>query len=109
MKGMRPTPSYPEAAAQSQSSSVRSAIVGKTIASGGRCRLDVLVYVEDVVWVIARLDLRQPVVVAAVGRADAILTLVHHEVDVRAAGRVGMGRVPVVDAPLAYRRRVGRV
>ena len=52
--------------------------------SGGQ---DVLVDVEEVVGVVATLDLGEPFVVAAVGRLDPVLPLVHHEVDVRAAGR----------------------
>ena len=49
-------------------------------------RLDVLVYAEDVVGVVLRLDAREAVVVLAVGGADALLAFLHHEVDVRAPG-----------------------
>ena len=49
------------------------------------------------------LDLRQPVVVVAVGRLHPLLALVHHEVDVGAAGRVRVGCVPVADRPVGDR------
>src|SRR5690349_6751168 len=71
--------------------------------------MNVLVDVEDVVWVVLRLDTRQAVVVVAVGGADAFLSFLHHEVDVCAAGGVGMGRVPVADAPVAHCAGVGWV
>ena len=47
--------------------------------------LDVLVDAEDVVGVVAALDLSEPVVVAAVGGLDPVLALVHQEVDVSPA------------------------
>ena len=55
----------------------------RIVPAGG---LDVLVDMEGVVRVVAVLDLGEPVVVAAVGRFDAVLALVHQEVDVGAAG-----------------------
>ena len=63
-------------------------------ALGGRW--DVLVDVEQVVRVVALLDLRQPVVIAAVRRPDPLLTLVfHHHVDVGAASRCGVQLFPI--------------
>src|ERR671915_387133 len=53
-----------------------------------RAGLDVLVHVEDVVRVVARLDLREPLVVVGVRGPHPALPLVHHEVDVGAAGGV---------------------
>ena len=51
----------------------------------------------------------EPVVVAAVGSPNAILTLVHHHVHVGAAGRIRVQRLEVVDAPPADELRVRRV
>ena len=70
------------------------------------CRHDVLVDVEHVVGVESLLHRRQPVVVAEVRRADPVGSLVHHEVDVRAAGRRRVQRLPVVPRP--GRDRVAR-
>ena len=67
--------------------------------SGGR--QDVLVDPEHVVRVVRRLDLREAGVVRAVGRLHARLALVHHEVDVGAARRVRVQRLPVADRPVA--------
>ena len=67
-------------------SSCTSAAAGVGLRVGPAGGLDVLVDVEGVVWVVAVLDLGEPVVVAAVGRFDPVLALVHQEVDVGAAG-----------------------
>jgi len=40
--------------------------------------------------VVFLLDLGQPLVVVAIARLDPFLALVHHEVDVGAAGRLGL-------------------
>src|SRR5262249_4594192 len=70
---------------------------------------DVLVDVEDVLRVVALLDPGEPVVVAAVGGPDPVLALGHHEVDVGAAGRGRVQRLPVLPGPLRHRGHVGRV
>src|SRR5207237_4872197 len=70
---------------------------------------DVLVDVERVVRVVAVLDLGEPVIVGAVGRFDPVLALVHHEVDVGAAGRGRVQLLPVVLGPLRDEARVGQV
>src|SRR5579862_9227792 len=62
-------------------------------------RLDVLVYAEQIRRIVALLDLRQTIVILAVRRPDAILALFHHEVDVRAAGRVWMKSTPILLCP----------
>src|SRR5260370_5251452 len=67
---------------------------------GLRRGLDVLVDVEGVVRVVTFLDPGEPVVVAAVGRPDPVLSLAHQEVDVGAPGRAGMQLLPVVAGPL---------
>jgi hypothetical protein len=69
--------------------------------------VDVLVNVEDIVGVVLRLDAREAVVVIAIGGADAVLSFVHHEVDVCATSGVGMGRLPVADAPVADQAGLG--
>ena len=51
-----------------------------------------------------RLRLGEPVVVVPVGRLHPLLALVHHEVDVGAARRVLVQRLPVADRPVAERR-----
>src|SRR5205814_9673064 len=61
---------------------------------------DVLVDVEHVLRVVLPLDPREPVVVAAVGRPHPLLAFVHHEVDIRAARRGRVQRLPVVPRPL---------
>ncbi len=71
--------------------------------------LDVLVDPEGVVRVVGRLHRGQPVVVVAVAGPDALPALVHHHVHVRAARRVRVQRLEVVDAPLAQRADVRRV
>ena len=54
--------------------------------SGCRSWLDVLVAVEDVVGVVGRLDLGQPLVLGRpVGRPDPVLLVLGHVVDVAAA------------------------
>src|SRR5947207_10578303 len=67
--------------------------------SGCSAGTDVLVHVEEVVRVVLCLGLRQPLVVAAVGGLNPLLSLLHHEVDVGAAEGVWMKRLPVVDGP----------
>src|SRR6202161_953242 len=71
--------------------------------------LDVLVDVERVVRVVALLDPGEPVVVAAVGPLHPLLALVHHEVEVRAAGRGRVQLLPVIPGPLRDGGGVGRV
>src|SRR5271170_3011629 len=73
---------------------------GCDIRSALRAGLDVLVDVEDIVRVVPLLDPGEPVVVAAVGRLDPVLALVHQEVDVPAAGRGRVQLLPVVPGPL---------
>src|SRR6266496_3183020 len=63
-------------------------------------RLDVLVDVEQVAGVVLCFDLREPVVVRAVGRADPIVALLHHHVHVAASRRMRMERLPVRHAPV---------
>src|SRR5215470_18938482 len=75
-------------------------------AAGG---LDVLVDVEGVVRVVAALDLGEPGVVAAVGGLDALLALAHHEVDVAAACRGRVQRLPVVPRPVRDEAGVGGI
>src|ERR1700684_2322469 len=62
-------------------------------------RLDVLIYAEQVAGIVPLLDLSQTVVILTVGRPDPILALLHHEVDVGAAGGIGMKRVPILPRP----------
>src|SRR5437868_7990622 len=62
-------------------------------------RLDVLVHVEEVVRVVRRLDLGEPLVVLAVARLHAILALLHHHVHVGAARRERVERVVVAARP----------
>src|SRR2546421_5071583 len=63
-------------------------------------RLDVLVHVEEVAGVVFAFDLREPVVVRAVRRADPIVALLHHHVHVAASRRIRMERLPVRHAPV---------
>src|ERR1017187_5103654 len=72
-------------------------------------RADILVHVEEVAGVVLRLDGGKAMVVAAVGGADAVFSLFHHEVDIGAAGAVGMQRVVVVPGPAGDERAVGLV
>src|SRR5436190_10954157 len=81
--------------------------LGKLLPSGRG--LDVLVHVEDVVRIVLPLDLREPVVVLAVGGLNSLLALVHDHVQVGAAGRIRMERLLVADRPLAHRAGVGRI
>src|SRR5215469_13614085 len=87
------------APATGQGASPRAALAGIPGRAALPRGLDVLVDVERVIGVITSLDPGQPVIVAAVGRPDPVLALAHHEVDVAAAGRVGMQRLPVVGGP----------
>jgi predicted ferric reductase len=48
-------------------------------------RLDVLVRAEEVVRVIFCLDGREAVEILAIGRADAIFALIHHEIHITPA------------------------
>jgi hypothetical protein len=64
---------------------------------------------EEVGRVVAVFHLHQARVVVAVGRLDALLPFIHHKVDICAAGREGVQRLPVCDRPILDRRRVGRV
>ena len=76
------------------------------MASGG---LDVLVAVEDVVGVVAALDLREPrVVLLAVRGPHAVLTFVADEVEVDAAGRVLRASSPARPSPTRCAPRRGR-
>src|SRR5215471_1343020 len=84
-----------------------SCTAGLEVRSAGG--LDVLVDVEGVVRVVAALDLGEPVVVAAVGGFDALLALAHHEVDVAAACRGRVQRLPVVPRPLRDEAGVGGI
>src|SRR5215213_10879850 len=59
----------------------------------------VLVDAEEVGWVVLVLYGDQLLEVVAVGGLHALLALVHHEVHVRPAARVGMHRVPVLLRP----------
>src|SRR5690606_9558370 len=53
-------------------------------------RRDVLVDAEQIGRVVLRLDRGKPVVVVPIGGSDALRALLHHEVDVGAAGGVGV-------------------
>src|SRR6476469_9627783 len=53
-------------------------------------RLDVLVDAEGVARVVAGLGFGEALVVAPVGRSDTGIALVHHEVHVRPARRIGV-------------------
>src|ERR1700675_3303547 len=64
-------------------------------------RLDVLIHTKQVRGIVPLLDFGQTVVILAVRRPDAIFALFHHEVDVCAAGRVGMKRAPILFGPRA--------
>ena len=66
---------------------------------GRRYRPDVLIHAEQVRGIVLVLDRSQPIVVVTERRLDPLLALIHHEIDVRAAGRVRMHRVEVVLAP----------
>src|SRR5271156_4858138 len=70
---------------------------------GGRrrlsLRLDVLIYAEKVRRVTAFLNLHKTLIIPAVRRPDAIFTLFHHEVDVRAACGIWMERAPILLRP----------
>lgn len=44
--------------------------------------LDILIHMEQIVWIIFRFDLRQPGVVIAVGCLHGIRPLIHHHVDI---------------------------
>src|SRR6185437_4631246 len=84
-------------------------------AAGGfslRGRRNVQIHPEQVVRVVLRLQLCQPLVVRAVAGADEILLLLAEarEVEVQAAGRVLVHRVPELASPgdpLVRLRRVG--
>ena len=64
-------------------------------------RQHILVDPEQVVGIVLRLHLGQPLVVAAVAGLHPFLTFLHHEVDVRAAARVWVHVIPVADGPVA--------
>src|SRR5580692_5945321 len=112
--------SLPNRRPRSSSSARTTPALSSTTNSTGRdiCRrlgaglaggLDVLVDVERVVRVVPVLDLGEPVVVAAVGRLDPVLALVHQEVDVAAAGRGRVQLLPVVPGPLRDEGGVGGI
>src|SRR5262249_54612799 len=72
-------------------------------------RQNVLVDVEHVARIVLRLDLAEPLVIRAVGGADAVLALVHHEVDVSPTGRVRVDGFPVLLRPALQDLGVRRV
>src|SRR5260221_14680922 len=86
--------------------------VATTIRSAPRSApyCDVVIHAEEVARVVLLLHPRELLVVAAIGRAHALVPLVgHHEVDVRAAGRVGVQRHPVVPGPVTQAAGVDRI
>src|SRR5205085_9882637 len=65
---------------------------------------------KEIRWVVFGFDLGEALVIAAVSGFHSVFAFIHHEVDVSAAGRVGMKRVEVLLRPLSYFfliRRVG--
>ena len=66
--------------------------------SGGRGP-DVLIHPEQVRRVVLVLDSDEPLVVVTVSCLDPFLSLVHHEVHVGSASRVGMQRIPIILCP----------
>src|SRR2546421_781039 len=78
----------------------------RTLSDG---RPDVLVYAEEVLGVVAILDLHQSSIVVAIAGHDAVIPLVHHHVQIAAAGREGVNGVPVVTYPGDVAVIVGRV
>src|SRR6266702_5322183 len=71
--------------------------------------LDILIHVEQIAWVIGRLDLSQAVVVVAVRRLYLILPLIHHHIDIASTCRIRMQCHPVVLGPLDHALVVGRI
>src|SRR5215218_2494813 len=77
--------------------------------SHGGGRPYVVVYAEEVTRVVLSLYCNQPLVVVAVGRPDALLALVHHEVHVGTTSRVGMQCLRIFVCPREDACVVGRV
>src|SRR5215831_9216871 len=74
-----------------------------------RCRLDVLVHAEEICGVVLLLNAGETTVIVAESGLNPILALVHHEVDVSAAGGIGMQGLPIFLAPGRDLLRVSRV
>src|ERR1700752_514184 len=72
-------------------------------------RLDVLVYSEEVGRVVLLLDGGQATVVVAVGGADALLALLHHEIEVGSLQIIWMDGFPVFLGPGLERWGIRRV
>src|SRR5579883_2717554 len=79
------------------------------LAKGLVRRLDVLVHAEPVFGIVLLLHGPESGVVAPVCRADTFLALLHHEVDIGSARRVGMERLPVPLSPRGNALLVGGV
>jgi len=58
--------------------------------------LNILVNSEKVIRIVFCLYRCQPRIIAAIAVSDAILTFVHHEIDVSATGGIGMKSVPIL-------------
>src|SRR5664279_2912381 len=86
-----------------------SGLASRGLRSGLTGGVDVLVDVEGVAGVVVVFDPGEPVVVAEVGGFDPVLALVHHEVDVGAAGRGGVQILPIVVDPFGDEPGVGGV
>src|SRR5215831_336100 len=62
-------------------------------------RFDVLINRKKIIWIILGLYSCEATVVVSVRGLDALLSLVHHEVDVSAPGRMWMERLPIISGP----------
>ena len=72
----------------------------------GLLRSDILVDVEKVIRIVLPLNLRQSIVVVAVGRFDPVDSFFHHEIYVGASQCVGMDGFPIFLGPRRNRFRL---
>lgn len=70
-------------------------------------RLDVLIDVEEIAGIVLGFDFGKPRIIVSVGGFDVIASLIHHHVDVGAAGREPVQGLPIILRPL-YDPRVVR-
>src|SRR6187399_3023852 len=82
---------------------------GRGPSDSDRCGSDVLIHSEQVRRIVFRLDPGQAVVVVSERRLHALLPLVHHEVHVRATGRIRVQGIEIALAPLGDGSALARV
>src|SRR5262249_16015847 len=74
------------------------------------CWFDVLIHSKQIRWVISLFDLRKSIIVFAIRSPNAIVSFLHHEVNVSPPRGMGMQGVPVVLCPCGdffFIRRIG--